>query len=406
MIAGHFVSTFSYSGKLKEYLDDTRTRYDGVLSGKSMITDGKFNYKAKKISVEQVNAIFGFNEKQFDIQKLSFTANKNAITVNGTMTDFIPFFTSPETSGKVKLNISSPRLVITGLLQPRKITKSKKAKAASKQKVSDTIEKLNDELEFNIDFKVGEFVNGNFKARQLKGNLFLANNEFIVKNAGMNYAKGKVGLNLKVSNLHKNINPIQLQAKMNDVDLKEFFYSFNNFNQKTFSYEHIDGKLSLDLSLRAEIDDRLDFITKRLDGMASFSITDGRLKDFEPMQRLSNFLLKGRDFSDVQFGEISSNIIMSGTQMQVRRMEVESTVITMFIEGRYDLKDSSDLSIQIPLSNLKKRDQDFAPENVGIDSKVGASVFLRVRPDKTGKTTISYDPFKRFRKKKKNGNAT
>ena len=85
-------------------------------------------------------------------------------------------------------------------------------------------------------------------------------------------------------------------------------------------------------------------------------------------------------------------------------MEVESTVVTMFIEGRYDLKDSSDLSIQIPLSNLKKRDQDIPPENVGVDSKVGPSVYLRVKPDKTGKNTISYDPFKKFRKKKKNGN--
>ncbi len=43
------------------------------------------------------------------------------------------------------------------------------------------------------------------------------------------------------------------------------------------------------------------------------------------MQRLSNFLLKGRDFSDVQFGEITSDINMSGTQMHVSRMEVEST---------------------------------------------------------------------------------
>jgi hypothetical protein len=94
---------------------------------------------------------------------------------------------------------------------------------------------------------------------------------------------------------------------------------------------------------------------------------------------------------------------MSGTQMHVSRMEVESTVVTMFIEGRYDLKDSSDLSIQIPLSNLKKRDQDIPPENVGVDSKVGPSVYLRVKPDKTGKNTISYDPFKKFRKKKKNG---
>src|SRR5688572_22102822 len=122
----------------------------------------------------------------------------------------------------------------------------------------------------------------------------MANNVFIVKNAGMDFAKGKVSLNLKVTNLQKKVNPIQLHTKMREVDLKEFFYAFNNFNQNTFQHHHVDGKLSLDLELRAEIDDKLDLITRDLNGVAKFTITDGRLKDFEPMQRLGNFLLKGR----------------------------------------------------------------------------------------------------------------
>lgn len=402
MLDGKFVSSFTYTGKLKEYLDDSRTRYEGTLSGKATITNGKVNYLARKISIDKLNATFRFTQKRFEIQELTVIANKNAVAVNGLMTDFIPFFTSPEQSVKVKLNITSPRIDMSTFPKQRKIRLSKSAKAASKQRVSDLVEKLNDDLEFDLDFKVNEFVSKNFRATQLKGNLLLANNQFILNNSSMNFAKGKVGFSLKVTNLQKSINPIHLNSKMKDVDLKEFFYAFNNFNQKTFSYDNIEGKLSLDLDLRAEIDDKLDFLTKDLDGVAQFTITDARLKDFEPMQRLSNFLLKGRDFSDVQFGEIKSNINMSGTQMHVSRMEVNSTVITMFIEGRYDLKDSSDLSIQIPLSNLKKRDQEIPAENVGVDSKVGASVFLRVKPDKTGKNTISYDPFKKFRKKKKN----
>lgn len=404
MIEGKFVSSFTYSGKLKEYLDDSRSRYEGVLRGKATITNGKLNYIARKINVDMLNATFRFTEKKFTVQDLSLSANKNALKVTGSMTDFIPFFTSPKESCKVKLNITSPRLDMSNFSQQRQITRSKSAKVESKKRVSDLVEKLNEVLEFDLDFMVNEFVNKNFKAKQLKGNIVLLNNEFILKNAGMDFAKGKVDLSLKVTDLQKKVNPIQLHAKMKEVDLKEFFYAFNNFNQNTFSHHHVDGKLSLDLDLRAEIDDKLDFITKDLNGVANFTITDGRLKDFEPMQRLSNFLLKGRDFSDVQFGEITSNINMAGTLMNVSRMEVESTVITMFIEGQYDLKNRSDLSIQIPLSNLKKRDQDIPPENVGVDSKVGPSVYLRVKPDKNGKNTIGYDPFKKFRKKKKNGN--
>jgi hypothetical protein len=403
MMDGKFVSTFTYSGKLKEYLDESRAKYEGKLLGKATISGGKVDYIERKIKIEKLNATFNFTEKNFDVPELKLLVNNNFLTVNGSMTDFIPFFTSPKQSCKVKLNIVSPHVDLSGFSQHRQIAKSKSAKAASKRRVSDLVEKLNEILEFDLNFRINEFVNKNFRATQLKGNLILANNVFILKNAGMDFAKGKVGLNVKVTNLQKKISPIHLNTNMTDVDLKEFFFAFNNFNQNIFSHQHVDGKLSLNLDMRAQIDDKLDFISKDLNGIATFTISDGRLKNFEPMQRLSNFLLKGRDFSDVQFGEINSNIDMDGTKINVSRMEVQSTVITMFIEGRYDLKDSSDLSIQVPLSNLKKRDQDIPPENVGVDSKVGPSVFLRVKPDKNGKTTISYDPFKKFRKKKKNG---
>ena len=125
---------------------------------------------------------------------------------------------------------------------------------------------------------------------------------------------------------------------------------------------------------------------------------DMRLTNFEPIQRLSNFLMKNRDFSDVSFSDINSSVDMQGTKMGVKRMEVTSTVISMFIEGIYDLGDSTDLAVQVPLSNLKKRDQEIPPEHIGTDSRVGPSVYLRVRTDKDGKTNISYDPFKKFRK--------
>jgi hypothetical protein len=222
----------------------------------------------------------------------------------------------------------------------------------------------------------------------------------------MGFAKGNVALNAKLSNLDKKINPFSLSARLRNVEIKEFFYSFNNFNQTTIRHEHVEGKLNLDLNLNAEINDKLEVLTPKLEGVVNFKIQNGRLTDFEPMEKLSIFLFKKRDFSDVQFGEVTSEITMTGTKMDISRMEIESTVLSMFIEGRYDLKDSSDLSIQVPLSNLKKRDQNFAPENVGTDSKTGASVFLRVRPDKTGKTAITYDPLKKFRKKKKNSIAS
>lgn len=402
---GHFVSTFSYSGKLMEYLDNNRTRYEGKLQGEAKITNGRLQYFTKKITVDKINAVFTFTEKKFDINNLALRLNKNKISIKGFITDFIPFFTTPATTGKANLRISSPYLDITGLLQPRKTERTKIAKAASKKKFAGLVEKLNEKIEFDLDFNVAKFKNKNFEATKVTGNIVLENNRFLMKKATMDFGKGKVTLDLKVSDLHKPVNPLELRAEVQHVELKDFFYGFNNFKQSTFRHEHVQGHLTMNMSMTAQINDNLDLLTPTMKGDIQFKIREGRLRDFEPMERLSNFLFKNRDFSDVQFAEVFSTIKMNGTKMELSRMEIESTMLTMFIEGRYDLKDSTDLSIQIPLSNLKKRGQDFAPENVGTDTKAGASVFLRVRPDKNGKTTISYDPFKKLRKKKKNADA-
>lgn len=400
MEEGHFTSTFSYNGKLSEYLDETRTRYDGKLKGEASIINGMFHYREKNITANNINATFGFSEERFEIKRLGLRINKNNILIYGSITDFVPFFTTLEKRGKINLAISSPRLNMTGMLQPRKIKQTEAAKTRSRKKISRMVELVSKEVEFDIRFQIKEFIHNDFRASNANGTLVLANDKLILKKASLGFGRGTVNLDLNVSKLQSNLSPFTLDARLRNVGLKVFFHSFKNFDQKTMREDHVDGALSMDIHLKAAINDRFELVTSRLEGKANFNIIDGRLTNFEPMQNLSNFLFKGRDFSDIQFAEINSNIDLKGTSIEVERMEVQSTAISMFIAGQYDLYDSTNLSIQIPLSNLKKRDQDFAPENIGTDAKVGASVFLRVHPDKDGKTKISYDPFKKFRRKK------
>ena len=402
--SGHFRSSFTYSGKLREYMDKTRTEYSGKLSGQATISDGALYYNKRSYNVKNVNAVFDFTEKVFAISSLTLSVNNNDVAVTGSVKDVIPFFLQPEGNAKIKLSITSPKIDLTGITKPRIAVSKTRAKAKirkSKEKMVDIVDHLNEHLDLDVSFNIAQFVNRNFKGSQLKGQLLLKNNQFTLNNLAMNFGGGKVQLNTRITDVADKISPISIQTKVTDIALKDFFLAFNDFGQKTFTHEKVEGKLSMTLDLNSAIDDKLDLQMSRLDGDVAFSIREMRLMKFEPIQNLSNFLMKGRDFSDVSFSDINSRVVMNGTKMAVARMEIESTVIGMFIEGIYDLGDSTDLAVQVPLSNLKKRDQDIPPENIGTDSRVGPSVYLRVRTDRDGKTTISYDPFKKFRKNSK-----
>ena len=109
--------------------------------------------------------------------------------------------------------------------------------------------------------------------------------------------------------------------------------------------------------------------------------------------------------SDIRFAELKDRFNIDGTSIKVNSLEIQSTVLSMFIEGIYDLKTGPDLSILVPLSNLKKRGDDFELVNKGTDSKKGLSVHLRARNGDDGKVKIVWDPFKKAIKNKEKKSA-
>jgi hypothetical protein len=390
---------FNYDGKLKEYLDSTVTEYKGKLNGSITISDAAATMEVQQKTFEKVNAAIHFSEKQLDLDDISFKMNGNDCRMKGTVTGFLPFFFQPQKKGYVNLSVYSPRIDLASISKKKTTRKPKAAKGKSKKKISAMMDMLAENVEFNLDLKADELVSGNFRGTGFVGKLSLRDDEFTANPMKMKVADGDVNVQLKLSELDKANNPLHLYATVSNADVKKFFKSFNNFSMKSIKSENLSGKVSADIRLKATVDDQFNILMPTLDGEVDFKVKDGQLKDFEPLANMSNFLMKNRDFSNVNFAEINCRFKLEGPSLDIARMEVQSTVLTLFLEGKYSLGDSTDITIQVPLSNLKKRDKDYKPENVGVDSKVGPSIYLRAR-EKDGKIVIAYMPFKKFKKSK------
>ncbi len=398
-ISGISSVSFNYHGKLKEYLDSTRTDYEGKLDGAITISDAAATMDTQQKKIENVNAAIRFNEKQLDLDDVKFRMNGNDFQMKGTVTGFMPFFFQPKKKGFVNLNVYSPRIDLVSLSKKKSKT-VKTSKGKSVKKISAMLDMLAENVEFNLNLKTDELIGGNFRGTGFVGKLSLRGEEFTANPIKMKVADGDVNFSLKLAELDKPNNPLHLYATVSNADVKKFFKSFNNFSLKSIKSENLSGKVSADVRLKATVDDQFNIVMPTLDGEVDFKVKDGQLHDFEPLANMSNFLLKKRDFSNVNFAEINCRFKLAGPSLDIDRMEVQSTVLTLFLEGRYSLADSTDISIQVPLSNLKKRDKDYKPENVGVDSKVGPSIFLRAY-EKEGKIVIAYTPFKKFKKSRK-----
>jgi len=400
LLDGTFKSEIHYVGKLSEYLDPDKTKFNGTLSGTVTVENGMFDYRPRRQHFEKINAQIRFTQDSVVVSNLSLSLNKNPVLIKGHLWGFIPFFHQPEEKGKIDLLITSPSFDLTSFLTKsttRKLTH--KQKSDKKKSISEMLEKLYSRVECDLTIKAGKLSCNNFKSTDVRGRLMLTNNSLRGINMKMKLAKGDMNFTFTLNNLQKDTKRLSVVGSVNHANIRQFFYAFNNFNQNAISYKNLEGDVKMDVKFNTDVANDYTVKTSSMTGDIHLIINDGKLDHYEPLQKMNNFLFKNRDFDVVQFGEIATHLTLAGSEITIERMEIESSLLRMFLEGRYSFSDSTDLSVQLPLSNLKKRDKTYQPKNIGVDAKAGPSIFLHVYKDAMGKTVFAYDPFKRHVKK-------
>lgn len=253
----------------------------------------------------------------------------------------------------------------------------------------------------HLQLKTRQLVFRKFLANNVTASVSMNNNHIDLKNGSLEHAGGILAINAEMKNLGSK-DSIAMHSKMTNMDINKVMIAFDNFGQSGITYNNIKGNLTADIIMNGSITEKAQINPNSLHGSIDFNVSNGELIQFEPVQKISQVAMKNRDFSDIHFAELKDKFDVDGTQIRVNRMEIHSNVLTMFVEGIYDLKKGTDMSIQIPLSNLKSKDPEEVLQNQGTNSKTGMSVRLRAKTGDDGKLKVSWDPFKKALKGNKN----
>jgi hypothetical protein len=241
-----------------------------------------------------------------------------------------------------------------------------------------------------------------FSGAHAKGDLLFDNRAITLNRLMIEQGAGVLQLKAMLKrNPGGTTNPLTLESHLSGVDLPGLFSDFNNFGQEALTSRNLKGRLTADMRLSGALTGKAKLAPNSLKGTIDFSLKDGELIDFGPMETIHEKVLKKRDLSQIRFAELKNQLDVDSTTITFHRMEIRSTAFTLFAEGIYDLKTGPDMSLQVPLNNLTKdRNPDIPPDSKGNDSKAGISLRLRARNGDDGKLKISWDPFKKALKKK------
>jgi hypothetical protein len=387
-----------YNGPLQKN-DQTNSFLNGTVT----LSKGNILYIPRNVLLQDVNGRIVFRESDLFIETLQANVLNNRLVMQGRAKKLLSLMGSEPGNVNIDFSVFAPSLNLTAfsfLLSSRK----QPVTGNSKQKKTHLISHIDEVLEngtLHVVLNTGKLTYKKFEATQVDANVTLLPDRYVINHAGMRHAGGK--MELKGTLLTRKPDSLQatLDAKLNNVDVKKLFRSFNDFGQTGITAESIEGNFTANLGATLSFNQKGEVYPSSVMSDVSFSLKNGALVNYEPVKKLQKFIFKKRDFTNIRFAELKNKLEVRGDEIRINRMEIQSTVISLFVEGIYGKKGNTDISIQVPLSNMKKRDSSYIPENAGIDKNGGRSIFLRGRPGSDGSIQFSLDLFNKYKKKKK-----
>jgi hypothetical protein len=375
---------------------------NSFINGYIGFINGTINYAPRDVTLKNVNGKLAFRNSNVFVEDLNCEVLKNKITMNGAALNLLTLINTEPDKINIDWNIFSPSLNLASflyLLKPRKTTTRQRKAAASKfGDVSDKIDAVLDKGKVNVKLTTPNMVYKKLKAKNVNADVLLLQDRYVINNVSMEQAGGTMNLNGSLVTRNNNYHEAAINVDLHNVNVTEVFDEFNNFGQDGIKGDNLSGRLSASVKANMLVNDNGEVAPNSIRSTVNFSLKNGGLINFDPIKKVQDVIFKNRDFENIKFAEIKNKLEIADQEITIGRMEIQSTVLSLFVEGVYSMKGNTDISIQVPLRNLKKRSDDYKPENIGTDAKAGASIYLRGRPGSDGNIQFKPDIFKKFRK--------
>jgi len=396
--SGDGAASITYKGPLAK-----NTNSNSFINGFVSIKNASVLYAPRDVELKSVNGRIVFKNSDVFVENLQCVVLNNKIVMEGKALNLLTLIDAEPNKVNIDWNIFSPSLNLGAFIYLLKSKKKVVAVTNSKRKLAkmaDKIDRVLDQGSVVVSLKANHLIYKKFQATNALANITLLQDRYLINNVSMDHAGGRMQIKGSLIAQNANTHHAKINVSLDNVDVSKTLEAFNNFGQDGITSEVLAGKLTANIDASLDVNDQGKADPASLESIVDFSLKDGEINNYEPVKKLQNFLFKNRDFENIRFAELKDRFEIKNGDVKINRMEIQSSVMSMFVEGVYNKKGTTDISIQVPLSNIHKRGEDFNPENIGTDKKAGSSIHLRGRPGPDGNIKFKLDLFNKFKKEK------
>jgi len=373
------------------------------VNAKIQVRNGKIVYVPRGLTFSECDGTVVITGNTLLINNFKCNLNTNHFVVNitGSQLNRISHFAP----GKATINcdVFSPSLDLADL----KALFAKRQQSAVRKKtrglggISNAVDNAVERGNLYINMRADELRLHHFEAHKVIANAVFEENDWQIKQASLQHADGNFNLSAKVHQLSDGSQQANTLINLQHIDVKKLFYGFDNFGQTDITYNNIKGVLDCKANINVGINGAGKLVTSAMNGQIDFSLNDAALINLDALKNLQKIIFKNRNLDYVEFAEIKNTFTIQKEDVYIPRMPIQSSAITMYIDGVYSFADRTDISIQVPISALTKGPQDdYKTIDQVKAEKPGASIYLRAK-NKNGQVKIGLDAFNKLRRHKK-----
>ena len=209
------------------------------------------------------------------------------------------------------------------------------------------------------------FQQGKFEAQEISGRLLM--NSFKVEASALEFMSqsGAMQGDIGVYRFGENQFGIQTNFRTFDVDVKQLFETFNNFEQSFITSDALEGRLDADISFQALCDSMLNIQTASINSSIDLKISEGALVAFKPLTSVADEIKKKpmlrlfistdelrKRLEIVRFATLENEITILNGVVSIPRMEIKSSALNINASGTHGLDNKIDYRLDFAFSDL------------------------------------------------------
>ncbi|WP_295767562.1 AsmA family protein [uncultured Mucilaginibacter sp.] len=366
-----------------------------VIAGVINFRNADAIYLPRNLAFKNTSLSLNFVKNDLILNNIRVQSGHSVVMMNGRVNNFLNFYYDAPEKMLLTWNIKSPELRLAeflGFLGTRKQVQTRTVRRGSGNSgnIIDQLGNVLDKGNVEMHMEVAKVYYKKFLATDVRANLLTTGDGIIIKDVGLKHANGALRLNGKLMQ-GNNLNNFNINTTVSSVDIRQFFYSFDNFGIKDITYENLKGYLSAKANISGGIKDNGSLVPRSIHGTTYVSLRNSALLNYQPLIKVGKFAFPFRDLKNIEIPKLDAKFDIQGDKIIINPMQLNSSVLNADIAGVYGLTKGTNIAFDVPLRNPKKDAEITDKEELKKRRYRGIVLHLAAKEDETGKVKIGFN---------------